>query len=126
MTATNKNVTPDDTGNDQETPAVPRGLKILVVALGVAILAMLVLIIYKVLAGDHKSSSKNPAQKVTSQTLGSIDFTNVALKRPAGSVLVKATNGPAEIMLQFSGPEGDTLIFINRQTGAESRISVPK
>jgi len=130
MTLVNENVTQN--GND--APKAPLGLKILVVALGIAIIVMLGLIIWKVMAGDHKKSvpatvpGVRMAPKEHAQVPENVEasYFDLTVTRPAKSELVRSTVAELEVVLHFRSATADTIIVINRATGKESRITVPK
>jgi len=126
MTAAKQNVTHGGTEQDQQVQKVPVGLKVLVVVLGLAILGMLGLIIFTVLAGGKKTSTAKTIPTIEKTTENRADFPDINIVRPADSALIKVTTGSGEIILHFSSPEGDTLIFVDRAEGTENRISIPK
>ncbi len=139
MTSANENVTE----NADMTPKAPMALKVLVVALGIAIVALLGLIIWKVMAGDHKKKAPPQVtaergslvggievQGLAPQTLQGVlyqtDFSDLILRRPEGGQLVSYTPNGLEIILHFKMADGtDQLLIINRATGKESRITIP-
>jgi len=126
MTAAKQNVTRNSAEEVPETTKVPMGLKILVVVLGLAILGMLGLIIYKVLAGGQKTPTTAAPNVLAAPTSNAASFSDMDVKRPVGSLLVEVTTNSHEIMLHFSGADGDTLIFIDRTKGTKHSISIPK
>jgi hypothetical protein len=133
MTAANENVTENAVSDGEEAPRAPLGLKILVVALGLAILVVLGLIIFKVMAGDHKKAKASREAQVAASTLSpslaeveSGAIFDLSIVRPAGSSLVSTSVTSAEIVLTFKAPDADTIVVINRATGKESRLTVPK
>jgi len=132
MTAAKQNVTENGT----EQHKAPFGLKLLVVGLGIAIVIMLGLIIFKVIAGDHKKTKKTelPLQQVSEaqpqisrviESVTGINF-NLTMKRPAGSDLISASTTATEIILHFKSAQADTIVVVNRKTGKESRLTVSK
>jgi len=122
MTAAKENVTQ----NGDEPIKAPLGLKILVVVLGIAIVVMLVLIIWKVMVGDGKESRPETVA-VSEVQLGSSPFlVDMAIERPAGSELVSTKASATEIILHFSSSEADMIVIIDRRSGKESRLTIAK
>ncbi len=127
MTVVSKNVTSSrtsgETASEEEAPARSNtGLIILVVALGVAILAMMGLIIFKVIAGDAKKSSK-PAEKVA--VVASVAPADYHVKKPEGAVLASSSLQGAEVLLHFKTQDGnDVLIILDRKTGQQSKVFI--
>lgn len=130
MTPANENVTE----NGDQNYKAPMGLKILVVALGVAIVLMLGLIIVKVIAGDHKK----PKQLAEAEEKGVISapvvrkdqliaLKDLSVARPEGGKLVSVAPNGLDLVLRFTMPDGsDELVIVNRATGSQTRVSIPK
>jgi len=138
MTAEYKNVTSDVTPNsaaeDQEDIRAPMWLKMVVLFLGLGIIGMLGLIGYKIMSGGDDKASKSAVVGTETSTAvplvqgvaSPVKFGAYTVRRPAGSELVRVSSSPAEITFHFDGPEGDIIILLDRKTGRESRVSVPK
>lgn len=120
MTAAEENVT--------ENVKPPFLLKVLVVALGLAIVGMLGLIIMKVMAGDHKKVPSKPVASVVDEqeTPGAMMPENLSLARPEGSELVSYQYTDKGLVLHFTNSEADVIIMVDAASGKESSISIPK
>jgi len=121
MTSVKENVTQ----NGEEAPQTPVVLKVLVVVLGVAIIFMLGLIIWKVMAGDHKPTTGEPAVEAIVKASEPAESFDLNITRPAASELISTHVGPNEITLHFRSESADTLIIVNKTTGKQSRLVVP-
>ncbi len=123
MNGTTENVTHD---NDELVPPTPVWLKLLVVGLGVAIIAMLGLILYKIITGvgDLADDTVSPTEVVAapSAPLVNGDF---EITRPANMELVAVVPAGNELFLHFRGQSGaDQIVIFNRVTGETSNLSV--
>jgi len=141
MTAANENVTE----NGDENYKAPMGLKLLVVGLGVAIVLMLGLIIVKVIAGDHKKPEplgkealerrasfgdvevEVPVGSSFSGILYQGELQDLTIARPEGAELISYAPNGLEIVLRFKMADGsDLLLAVNRATGKQTRLTIPK
>jgi len=141
MTAANKNVTE----NGDEIYKAPMGLKLLVVGLGIGIILMLGLIIVKVIAGDHKKpepagkealekgavlgnvDEEVPARSSFSGILYQGELQDLTIVRPEGAELISYAPNGLEIVLRFKMTDGsDLLLAVNRATGKQTRLTIPK
>jgi hypothetical protein len=129
MTAANENVTE----NGEAPVKAPMFLKVLVVVLGLAIIGMLGLIIFKVMAGDHKkktpvqvSETQQPAGLKTIAPKSFVLIGDIVVTRPAGSKLISATTNGREATLHFSSADVDVVMTVDRVTGEKSTITIPK
>lgn len=125
MAAQDENVTP-------ETPfpveSAPGWLKALVVGLGIAIIGMLALILFKIVAGDATEEAEplSPAAAAPGQHVAPLEAGDYEIERPIGATLVSVRPSGEEVYLRFrlvSG--GDEIVILNRRTGDISRIAVP-
>ena len=130
MTSVKENVTQ----NGDDVPQTPMGLKVLVVVLGLAIIFMLGLIIWKVMMGGAGkdvpvpvvASNLNPyGRPVGSGRPDSPVDVDLTIARPAGSELISTQVGSTEIVLHFRSVSADTIIIVDRFTGNENRLTSP-
>lgn len=115
---------PKVTPVDEETMAsAPFFLKALVVGLGIAIIVMLGLILYKIVAGPESEPEARPAPVPTPVTaLPARDFD---IDAPEGATLVAMVPAGAEVFLHFRLADGsDQIIILNRATGEQSSLRV--
>lgn len=132
MTAETENVT---LANALQSETAPMWLKVLVVVLGIAIVGMLALILFKIVAGSgveepsavgvSQSQEAQFSQPVQSGTepLPPQDFDIV---RPEGASLLSVRASGADVIFHFRLPEGsDQIIILDRRSGAVSRVNVP-
>jgi len=132
MTAANQNVTHDSAENADDTPTVkaPIGLKILVTVLGIAIIGMLGLIIFKIISGDHKKTK--PAENVALPAISAapittnVSYEDVMLTRPKGMELVNVSSDSVSLVLQFKGPSGTVVMLVDKNNGKTRKIEIPK
>lgn len=129
MNVTDQNVTQQ---NEEEIPKAPGWLKVLVAVLGIAIVGMLLLIVFKVANGDHQKPDEPigalPASSpaTTAFPPGELPQGDFELPRPEGATLVSVTPSGIEVYLHFRMPDGgETITILNRQTGAVSTINIP-
>lgn len=131
MNGTDQKVTPI---SDEAIESAPMWLKVIVVVLGLAIIAMLGLILYRVLAGPSPDDSLPPAAVGQSSPRAlAIVPQDFELLGPAGSKLVALVPSGDELFLHFQvdGADGNAsehVIILNRRTGSVStvRIAIPK
>lgn len=119
MTAQGVKVTQED-AEEAETVKAPLGLRILVTVLGVAIVGMLLLIIVKVVKGDHRKDETVP---VAVETTHVAPFKNMSVTRPEGTELISAQPGSAGVLLHFRGNDKDILVLV-RADGSQQQIIV--
>ena len=121
MTSVKENVTQ----NGEEAPQTPLGLKVLVVVLGLAIIFMLGLIIWKVMVGGAEKNVPAPVTVApTYDTPAAVESFELAVVRPADSDLISTQVSTTEIVLHFRSAAGDTVVIVDRRTGKESRLSI--
>lgn len=135
MNATDQNVTHESEAiDDEQVPATPMWLKVLVTVLGLAIVAMLLLIVFKIANGDHqKPDELKQEAALPSLSAGATVFPPISLTagdyevpRPDGAALVSITPAGIELYMHFKSDTGsEQIIILNRQTGALSTITIP-
>lgn len=128
MNPTHQNVTPDREG-ELEVETAPTWLKVLVVVLGLAIVGMLALIIFKVAAGDNNKDQVQlpPASNgVIGEEPALVQVPErLQLELPIGSEIVSMIPYGRELFFRVRHVSGEQEVFIlNRLTGAVSRIEV--
>ncbi|SDE50150.1 hypothetical protein [Kordiimonas lacus] len=115
-------------GGDDEAVPSHTGMKVLVIGLGIAILAMVGLMVYKISEraaqslmgeGDTEAVATAPVM-APAQSYG--DF---QIERPAGATLMSVTGQGAELVFHFRSNAGDTIITLNRVTGEQAKVDVP-
>ncbi|WP_262694940.1 hypothetical protein [Kordiimonas aquimaris] len=128
MNATDQNVTQQ---NEEETSKAPGWLKALVVILGVGIVGMLLLIVFKIANGDHQKPDEPigalPASSpaVTVFPSGELPTGDFEISRPNGAALVSVTPSGVEVYMHFKTEDGaERITILNRQTGAVSTIII--
>lgn len=128
MNATDQNVTQQ---NEEETPKAPGWLKALVVILGVGIVGMLLLIVFKIANGDHQKleepigalPASSPAATVFPP--GELPVGDFEVPRPEGATLVSIVPSGVEVYMHFKTEDGvERITILNRQTGAVSTIII--
>lgn len=128
---------PKVTSIDEETmESAPFFLKAIVVGLGIAIIAMLGLILYKIVAGpaEEKAVPASRPDPIAAEQLESLagrlwtdgpkaqDF-DIAV--PEGATLVSTVPAGAEVFLHVRLADGtDQVLILNRVTGDISRLWV--
>lgn len=123
---TPKNATSPDSVDAEETPNF-RGLKVLVILLGIGIAGMLALITYTISqrAAETLSGDEPATATVTAPAEAALYLENHLVERPTGATLLSVTvNGP-ELVLHFEGEAGDTIVTLDRRTGKQTRIEIP-
>lgn len=124
-----KNAAPDNSPAGEED-AVPnyRGLKILVIALGVAIAGMLALIVYTIsqrMAGELIEGEAVESEHATEAVAVVEGYGNFSIERPKEAELVAVTASGRDLVFHFRSDLGDTVITLDRRTGAQTRVDVP-
>ncbi|WP_417460208.1 hypothetical protein [Kordiimonas sp.] len=118
-----------------------KGLKTLVLVLGLVIVALFIFVVYAIankateqlIALDNGEdqpiaeaapSTPQPSQAAVSDV---ISAGNYRVVRPAGSELLSAIASERELLLHFRRADGsDTLILVDRVSGKQTPVSVPK
>ncbi len=124
MNGSDQKVTPID---EETMASAPFWLKAIVVGLGIAIIAMMGLILYRIVSGPSEEpetvSALAPAISApTSQNLSARDFN---IDAPQGASLVAMVPAGAEVFLHFRLEDGsDQVIILNRATGEQSTVWV--
>ncbi len=127
MNGSDQKVTPID---DEVMESAPFWLKAIVVGLGLAILGMLGLILYKIIMGPgDKQPGDTPQDMPTiNQSVGLVpappsgDFD---IDVPAGAALVTMVPSGPEVFLHFRLTDGsDQIIVLNRVTGETSTVGI--
>lgn len=124
MNGTTENVTHD---SDEMVATTPAWLKILVVGLGIAIIGMLGLILYKIITGlgDMAEETMAPAATMALHPASTIIPGDYAVVRPSGMELIAVVPSGAEVFLHFRGKGGaDQIIIFNRVTGDTSTMKI--
>ena len=137
MASIDENVTQE---NEIPPLEAPRGLKILVIVLGIAIVVMLALIIFKIADNVTKTVASDAGENGTDTpaqvyqpagdagTAGQSVQTKSGLwtvNRPQGMTLKSVSTSEGETQLHFSGTGGDVIILLDTKSGKEQRINVP-
>lgn len=127
MNGTTENVTHD---SDEMVTLTPVWLKVLVVGLGVAIIGMLGLILYKIITGvgDMTEDTVAPVEVAAAQPTPVFTPGDYDIVRPGSMELVTVVPAGAEVFLHFRDKGGaDQIIIFNRLTGETStlKIAVP-
>lgn len=135
MNATDQNVTHENEAHeDEEVPSTPIWLKALVTVLGVAIVAMLLLIVFKIANGDHQKTGQAQQDAALPSVAANatlfppipVSAGDYEVPRPEGATLVSVMPAGAEVYMHFRSEEGtEQIIILNRQTGALSTITIP-
>lgn len=126
MNGTTENVTHQ---NDDIVTPTPVWLKILVVGLGVAIIVMLGLILYKIISGVSNMSDDGQLpielSAVPPVALAALPGGNFNIARPKGMELVAMVPADGEVFLHFRGKNGDDKVIIfNRLTGDVTSLEI--
>lgn len=124
MNGSDQKVTPID---DEAMESAPFWLKAIVVGLGLAILGMLGLILYKIIVGPGEKQSGDTSQDLpaVSQSVGTPPSGDFDIDVPAGATLVTMVPAGAEVFLHFRLSDGsDQIIVLNRLTGETSKLWV--
>lgn len=124
MNGSDQKVTPID---EETMASAPFWLKAVVVGLGIAIIAMMGLILYRIVAGPGEEpatgSAAAPVMSVPAyQGLSARDFD---VQAPQGASLVAMVPAGTEVFLHFRLEDGgDQVIILNRATGEQSTLRV--
>jgi hypothetical protein len=125
MNAVEQNVT-HETG--EEHPKSPFWLKMLVTVLGLAIIGMLGLIIFKIVAGDHQ---KETLTDLPSATIGSVQHQPLPphgdhqVTIPQGGQLIEVQPNGVELMLRIKLVDGsEKILFLNRTSGVVTTVEI--
>lgn len=124
-----KNVTPDHTAADEDAAPAYRGLKALVIGLGLGIVAMLGLIFYTI--GERAAESllaeegaPPPATVAAVEPVATTAMADLEVARPEGGRLVASSVAGNDLLLHFRTAAGDILIIVNRTTGEQTRVRI--
>lgn len=123
MNGTDQKVTPI---SDEAVASAPMWLKVLVVVLGIAIVGMLALIFYRIMAGpgDEKTARQIAAPAIPA-SLPPIEARDFDVIAPDGASLVSVVPAGAEVFLHFRTSDGrDEVIILDRRTGNRSRLVI--
>lgn len=110
---------------DEETmESAPFFLKAIVVGLGIAIIAMLGLILYKIIMGPEAEDTPEPVVESVLPPV-SIDAKDFDIVVPEGASLVSMVPAGAEVFLHVRLSDGtDQVVILNRISGEISRLWV--
>lgn len=128
---------PKVTSIDEETmESAPFFLKAIVVGLGIAIIAMLGLILYKIVAGPAEEEITPSSVSTAAETeqlesltgrlwMGGPEAQDFDITVPEGATLVSTVPAGAEVFLHVKLADGtDQVLILNRVTGDISRLWV--
>lgn len=121
-----KVTSPKESVIDEETmESAPFFLKAIVVGLGIAIIAMLALILYKIVTGPEAAEESPEPLVETVLPPSRIEAKDFDIVVPQGAALVSMVPGGTEVFLHVRLSDGsDQVIILNRVTGEVSRLSV--
>jgi len=121
-----KNVTPDHAAVHEDAAPSYRGLKALVIGLGLGIVAMLGLIFYTIgeRAADSLLVEEESTPVAVPEPVATAAMADLQVTRPEGGTLVAASVAGGELLLHFRTASGDILILVNRTTGAQTRVRI--
>lgn len=116
---------PKASGIDEETmESAPFFLKAIVVGLGIAIIAMLGLILYKIVTGPTDEEAPAPVVEAVLPPV-QVEAKDFDIAVPEGAVLVSMVPAGGEVFLHIRLTDGtDQVIILNRFTGEISRLWV--
>lgn len=130
-----ENVTPPDEHRqdsavaDDEVAPNYRGMKMLVIGLGIAIVGMLALIVYTIsqraAAGLLGEGAETQAEMQVESGAQAIPSGQHTLNRPDGAELVSVNAAGAELVFHFRSDAGDMVIVLDRRTGKQTTVTVP-
>ena len=126
MNGSDAKVTPPKSGGiDEETmESAPFFLKAIVVGLGIAIIGMLGLILYKIVAGPSEEAAPTPVVEAVLPPAG-IDAKDFDIAVPADATLVSMQPQGAEVFLHVRLSDGsDQVIVVNRASGEIARLTL--
>lgn len=119
MNGSDPKVTPE---SDETLESAPFFLKAIVVGLGVAIIAMLGLILYKIVAGPAKDGAPEPIVEAVLPP-AEVQAKDFDVLVPAGATLVAMVPAGSEVFLHVRLADGtDQVLILNRITGELSRL----
>ena len=126
MNGSDAKVTPpkSDVIDEETMESAPFFLKAIVVGLGIAIIGMLGLILYKIVVGPSEGAAPTPIVEAAlpPEGMGAKDF-DVAV--PAGATLVSVQPQGAEVFLHVRLSDGsDQVIIVNRASGEIARLTL--
>ncbi|WP_417450547.1 hypothetical protein [Kordiimonas sp.] len=113
-----------------------RGLKMLVLVLGLVLIALFAFVVYAIanraaesfLSADEPAAESPVASDEESGVEGSDAFTegDFSVARPAGTELLSVTGTPAELIFHFRDRSGgDLIVLLDRVSGQQTVVSVP-
>ncbi len=121
-----KNVTPDHSDSSEEAVPSNRGLKAVVIGLGLGIVAMLGLIFYTIAERAAESFLVEDDATEISRASDAVPLLpELQVARPVGSELVSVSSVRDELLLHFRMETGDVIIAVNRATGEQTRLDIP-
>ena len=121
MNGSDEKVTPID---EETMASAPFFLKAIVVGLGIAIIAMLGLILYRIVSGPLPEEEQQPVVGTTAPATA-VPSGNFNVPVPEGAELVSMVPAGAEVFLHFRLREGkDQIVIVNRVTGEISHLWV--
>ncbi|MBO6505619.1 MAG: hypothetical protein JJ850_08110 [Kordiimonadaceae bacterium] len=121
-----KVTSPKESVIDEETmESAPFFLKAIVVGLGIAIIAMLALILYKIVTGPEAEEEAPEPVVETVLPPSRIEAKDFDVAVPQGAALVSMVPAGTEVFLHVRLSDGtDQVIILNRVTGDVSRLSI--
>lgn len=126
MNGSDAKVTPpkSDVIGEETMESAPFILKAIVVGLGIAIIGMLGLILYKIVAGPSEEAAPTPIVEAVLPPAG-ISAKDFDIAVPAGATLVSVQPHGAEVFLHVRLSDGsDKVIVVNRANGEISRLTL--
>lgn len=121
MNGSDEKVTPID---EETMASAPFFLKAIVVGLGIAIIAMLGLILYRIVSGPLPEEEEQPVAEV-SAPVTAVPAGNFNVPVPEGAELISMVPAGAEVFLHFRLKEGtDQVVILNRINGEISHLWV--
>ncbi|WP_020399949.1 hypothetical protein [Kordiimonas gwangyangensis] len=108
-----------------------KGLKRLVLVLGLVLLALFGFVVYAIAnrAAESLMELEAPADETpiaSAPVLSGIAADDFAIMRPAGSTLVSVSGNARELIFHFRDNTGaDHIILVDRQTGTQTPVRVP-
>jgi hypothetical protein len=111
-----------------------RGLKTLVLVLGLVLLALFVFVVYAIAnrAAESFLTLEEPAAELpiaaaeAPPQMGALVAGDFAVSRPEGSTLVSVTGNARELIFHFRDAAGsDLVVLVDRASGQQTPIRVP-
>lgn len=111
-----------------------RGLKTLVLVLGLVLLALFVFVVYAIAnrAAESFLTLEEPAQELpiaameSEPQMGALAAGDFRVSRPEGSTLVSVTGNARELIFHFRDRGGkDLVILVDRESGHQTPVHVP-